>query len=163
MNGQESHSLEGREQGQGAFLFGSHIRRELVLADLIRESLQQSKLESCSMDLINLQAPRVLGPLELEVMEVVWRKGEATVREVQQIFLRKREIAYTTILTELRNLYRKHFLTRKRGEVGFIYYPRQTREEFIEARVGQIVDLLLDQFPGPALAHLLKRMEREQG
>ena len=153
--------LEGA--AQGPFLFGSHVRRELVLADLIREALQENSRLSHPPELRLLQMPRALGPLEAEVMEVVWRNGEACVRAVHRVLSTRREIAYTTVLTVLRNLNRKGLLVRRQGETGYIYYPRFSRQEYIQARVGEIIDLLLDNLPAPTLTHLLKRIEREKG
>ena len=36
---------------------------------------------------------------ELEIMKIVWGKGEATVREVYETLLARRRIAYTTVMT----------------------------------------------------------------
>lgn len=149
--------------GQGAIFFGSHVRRELVLADLIREELLENPHGSSRQELGLLQMPRALGPLEAEIMEVVWQKGEVSVRDVYNVLSKKREIAYTTVLTVLGNLRRKGLLGRKQGEAAHIYYSRTSRQGYIEARVGEIIELLLDNFPAQALSHLLKRMEREKG
>lgn len=148
--------------GRKDIYFGPDVRRDLVLADVIRRALENNDPQA-KEDLNLLQLPRALGPLEAEVMEVVWQKGEVSVRDVYQVFSKRREIAYTTILTVLRNLNRKGTLQRKRGEAGYVYYPHLSRLDFVQARVGQIMDILLDQFPGPALSHLLKRIERERG
>jgi len=151
------------EQGKDPILFGSHVRRELVLADLMREALQENLHGTNRQELALLQMPRALGPLEAEIMEVVWQKREASVRDVFHVLSKRREIAYTTVLTVLRNLNRKGLLGRREGEHGYIYSPWSSRGAYIEARVGEIIDLLLDNFPAQALSHLLKRMERERG
>ncbi len=149
--------------GQEAIFFGPNVRRELVLADLMREALQDHPREACAQDLHLLQMARAMGPLEAEVMEVVWQKGEASVRDVYLVFSKKREIAYTTVLTVLRNLNRKRLLGRRREAGGYLYSPSCSRQEFVQSRVGEIMDVLLDRFPGPALTHLLRRMERARG
>ncbi len=157
----KSEQFEG--QCHKGFSFGPNVRRELVLADLMREALQESPGEARTEDLSLLQVARTMGPLEAEVMEVVWQKEEASVRDVYQVFARKREIAYTTVLTVLRNLNRKGLLRRRRNTNGYLYTPSVSRQDFVESRVGEIMDLLLDRFPGPTLSHLLRRMERERG
>jgi len=153
------------QEGQATepYLFGVRARTELVLADLLREAIQDNPSGAGDHDLSGLYVPRALGPLEAEVLEVVWKKTEATVRDVYRVLSRSREIAYTTVLTVLRNLNRKNIVRRRQGDVGYIYYPAIGREEFIQARVGEIIDLLLDRFPGPTLTHLLRRMGREKG
>lgn len=149
--------------GQEAFSFGSNARRELVLADLIREALQKNPRGSSPQDLNLLQVARTLGPLEAEVMEVIWQKGEASVRDVFQVFSRRREIAYTTVLTVLRNLNRKGLVQRRREDASYLYSACLSRMELVQSRVGQIMDVLLDRFPGPTLSHLLKRIEKDRG
>lgn len=104
----------------------------------------------CDLTLLNLN--RALGPLEAEVIEVVWRQGEATVREVHREFLNRRDIAYTTVLTVLRNLTRKGLLSRRREGRAYVYAATVSKEEFTRARVAHIVDLLLEEFREPALA-----------
>lgn len=156
-------SQQSEGMGQEAFSFGPDVRRELVLADLMREALQDNPPDNGVQDLNLLQVPRSLGPLEADVMDVVWQKGEASVREVYQVFSKRREIAYTTVLTVLRNLNRKGILRRRRNDGGYIYVPSVSRKEFVQSKVGEIMDLLLDRFPGPTLTHLLRRMERVRG
>ena len=45
-----------------------------------------------------------LTPQELEIMKVVWQKGEATVRDVYEDLLERRKIAYTTVMTMMKVL-----------------------------------------------------------
>lgn len=146
------------EKGQSLFL-SPEVRRSLVLKDLIERLLPQDMPhEKYDLRMLNMQ--RFIGPLEAELMEVVWQKGEASVREVYQILSHRREIAYTTVLTVLRNLNHKGILHRRRENGSYIYFPCTSREEFIRSRVSKILDLLLDQFPGPTLDHLIECLDR---
>ena len=52
-----------------------------------------------------------LGDLQLQVMEVVWRLGQATVAEAHQAIAAQRKIAYTTVLTTMRALERRGMLS----------------------------------------------------
>ena len=45
-----------------------------------------------------------LGWLEADVLRVVWDKGEVTVRDVYESLRENRRIAYTTVMSVLRNL-----------------------------------------------------------
>jgi len=51
-----------------------------------------------------------LGPLEQRLMREIWSRGNATVRELLQAG--NLNIAYTTVMTTLDRLYKKHLLTR---------------------------------------------------
>jgi len=68
-----------------------------------------------------------LGPLEQQVLEALWSRGTATVREV----LEDQRItqAYTTVMTTLDRLYKKRLLDRIAEGRAFRYSPRQTPEE----------------------------------
>lgn len=89
-----------------------------------------------------------LGKLEREVMEALWRQGEATVRDVLGV-LRQRP-AYTTVMTTLDRLYRKKLLDRRKESRAFVYSPRLSREEFERGVARDVVDGLLAREVGSA-------------
>lgn len=80
-----------------------------------------------------------LGPLELEVMRIVWTMPDACVRDVVERL--ERPLAYTTIMTTLDRLYKKGLLDRKRqsGERAFLYTARQTQAEWESQRAGGVL------------------------
>ena len=47
---------------------------------------------------------RRLGALELEVMQIIWDRGEATVRQVWEVLYPTRKLAYTTVATVIRQI-----------------------------------------------------------
>src|SRR5205085_12314654 len=63
-----------------------------------------------------------LGPLELEAMEMVWQRGEASVRDIHLAFGER--LAYTTLMTTLDRLHKKGLLERRKDGRAFIYSPR---------------------------------------
>lgn len=69
-------------------------------------------------------AGRVLGPLEAEVMEVVWdTAAPLSVRDVLECVNEGRnpELAYTTVMTVMARLAEKHILVRARDGRGYLY------------------------------------------
>lgn len=82
-----------------------------------------------------------LGPLELKVLEVLWRRSRAsTVRQVLPSFP---QLAYTTLMTTLDRLYRKGVLRRLRLGRAFGYVPRCSRDELFGRMVcGRVTELL---------------------
>ncbi len=64
---------------------------------------------------------QVLGEVELEILNIVWEKGEASVQDVVDDILRKRKTAYTSVLTMMRNLHKKGYLTYRQEGRTFIY------------------------------------------
>lgn len=102
--------------------------------------------------------PITLGPLESEVMDLVWNLGEAKVRDVYRVLLKKREIAYTTVMTIMGNLASKGALNRHWQNRAYVYVPAVSRDDFARAKVIEIVDNILDVFTEPAMAYLVDRM-----
>ena len=104
---------------------------------------------------------KVFGPLEAEIMQVVWRRRQATVAEVhdelQHCGDRQRDIAYTTVMTTMSRLAEKNVLRRERpaGQVSFVYSPALAREDFVNTVVKSVMDSLVDEFGEPVFSYLL--------
>ncbi len=90
-----------------------------------------------------------LGPLEERLLEVLWERGDATVREVVENHCR--DLAYTTVMTTLDRLFKKNLLTRQAEGRAFRYTPRITREELQREAAGEAFRQLLDASPAPSL------------
>lgn len=103
----------------------------------------------------------VLGPLEAEVMEVVWQRDEVTVRDVHKSLKSKRTIAYTTVMTTLGRLTDKGLLRRVEGQPAHHYSPLVSREQYAKSTVKSVVDWLVDHFPDPAVAYLVDKVQEE--
>ena len=103
----------------------------------------------------------VLGPLEADIMEVVWDRGKVTVRDVHRALSSSRPIAYTTVMTTLGRLADKGLLRRLEDQPAHRYVPLVTREQYARTTVKSVVDWLIGHFPDPAVAYLVDRAERE--
>ena len=90
-----------------------------------------------------------LGPLEQRLLEALWARGNATVRELVEDG--HQELAYTTVMTTLDRLFKKHVLTREAEGRAFRYAPRYTREELHREAAGAAFRRLLDASPGASL------------
>jgi len=97
-----------------------------------------------------------LTKLELQIMEVFWIRGKASIREVQEAFPEKNRPAYTTIQTTVYRLETKKAL-RRLGKVGnfHIFEAAITRDQAQRT----LIDELLSLFGGrtqPVMAHLVE-------
>ena len=90
-----------------------------------------------------------VGPLEERVLEALWRRGTATVRELMQAGYD--DLAYTTVMTTLDRLYKKGLLTREAEGRAFRYAPRFTRQELHREAAGQALREMLDASPASTL------------
>ena len=97
-----------------------------------------------------------LTPQELEIMKVVWQKGEATVRDVYEDLLERRKIAYTTVLTMLNVLETKGHLRKRQDDRAFVYKPTKPEATVVRSMVREFVDRLFDGAAEPLVVHLLK-------
>ena len=103
-----------------------------------------------------------LTELEADVMGVIWKLGDATVRDVlvRLNATSGRERAYTTILTIMRRLDTKGVLERERQGNTDRYRPRTTRAAYREARAGAEVSALVAEFGDVALTHFAHEMAK---
>ncbi|MEM1137572.1 MAG: BlaI/MecI/CopY family transcriptional regulator [Bacteroidota bacterium] len=66
---------------------------------------------------------------ELEVLQVLWKKGAATVKEVYELIAKTKEIGYTTTLKIMQNMYEKKLVKRKPEGRGHIYEALVSEED----------------------------------
>lgn len=97
-----------------------------------------------------------LSKFELEIMEMLWRLGEATVRDVHEALQERRRPAYTTVQTIFSRLEEKGAVrrTRKIGN-AFLFAPTVTRK----STHRRLVDDFLDLFGGSAQPVLSRLVE----
>ncbi|MFN3006931.1 BlaI/MecI/CopY family transcriptional regulator [Mycolicibacterium wolinskyi] len=70
------------------------------------------------------------GDLEAVVMDVLWSRSEpSTVRSVHDELVTQRQIAYTTVMSTMDNLFRKGWLLRDKVGLAYQYRPVMSREE----------------------------------
>jgi predicted transcriptional regulator len=100
---------------------------------------------------------RGFGELEAAIMDRLWSRAEAaTVRDLLPELRERREIAYTTVLTVMDNLYRKGWLRRESAGRANRYAPVITREEYVAQLMG---DALADSGDrAQALLHFVGQM-----
>ena len=77
-------------------------------------------------------------------MKVVWRKDEATVRDVHEALNDTRPVAYTTVMTMMRILEQKGFLTKVAEERAHVYTAAHPRQKVLGAMVRDFVDRVFD-------------------
>ncbi|MEL7835086.1 BlaI/MecI/CopY family transcriptional regulator [Fodinibius sp. Rm-B-1B1-1] len=86
-----------------------------------------------------------LGETEMEVLNHVWDLGEATVKQVRKRILKERDVAYTTIMTVMKNLADKGFLKYRKDGVTYVYSSAQKPES---VRSNIITNLMKKAFKG---------------
>jgi predicted transcriptional regulator len=101
-----------------------------------------------------------LHDLEAEVMDVVWSRNldRFSVSDVLRVLERRRDIAYTTVMTTLARLHDKGLLARQKDGKRYAYSPRMTREEFLQETAREVLDGLGEMNAPRALALLAQKV-----
>jgi predicted transcriptional regulator len=97
-----------------------------------------------------------LTPQELEIMKIVWKTGQATVRDVYETLLDRRKVAYTTVLTMMKILEAKGYLSKDREERAHVYRPARAEYTVVRSMVREFVDRVFNGSAQPLLLHLVK-------
>jgi predicted transcriptional regulator len=109
-------------------------------------------------------AEGLLGHLEYEVMQALWREAPANVPAVLARINRERDpdrqLAYTTVMTVLARLHEKDLLDRERRGRGYDYTPRFDEPGLVEHLSGREVRDLLDRYGDVALAQFAAAVEQ---
>ena len=97
-----------------------------------------------------------LTKLELQIMEALWTRGKAAIREIQEAFPEKDRPAYTTIQTTVYRLEGKKAVRRIRKVGNFHIFEAAISRD---AAQRKLIDDLLALFGGrtqPVMAHLIE-------
>ena len=96
-----------------------------------------------------------LSKLELQIMDTLWNRGEASIREIQEAFPLKQRPAYATVQTTIYRLEAKTAVQRVRKLGNFHIFAATISRDAAQRR---LVDDLLALFGGqsrPVVAHLI--------
>jgi|WetSurMetagenome_2_1015567.scaffolds.fasta_scaffold380821_2 BlaI family transcriptional regulator, penicillinase repressor len=98
-----------------------------------------------------------LTPPELEVLNIVWNLGQATVRDVYETILKRRHIAYTTVLTMMRILEeKKGYLRKSTRDRAYVYEPTISQKEARTTMTREFLDRVFDGSARPLMAQLVE-------
>lgn len=108
--------------------------------------------------------PPTIPDSELDVLKVLWERGQATVREaLETLKAAGREWSYATVATLLDRLETKGLVESDRKELAFVYRPTISSQEVRQRRVSSLVDKLYEGEPGLLVLHLLKSHPLDPG
>lgn len=94
-----------------------------------------------------------LGNRELDIMAVLWEHGSGTAAEVRDYL--GAPLAYTTVLTILRNLEAKRFVRRAAEGRAHRYFPRVAQQTARRNALARLVEQLFGGSPEALIAHLV--------
>jgi len=101
------------------------------------------------------RSPTLTGQ-ELEIMKLVWERERTTVREIYEALLEKRKVAYTTVMTMMKILEEKKYLTKTLVDRAYVYKPAQPKSLVIGGMVREFVNRVFNGAAEPLLVHLVQ-------
>ncbi|MBV9790408.1 MAG: BlaI/MecI/CopY family transcriptional regulator [Chloroflexi bacterium] len=100
-----------------------------------------------------------LGELETAIMQIVWQRGEVTVREVQAALKPSRELAYTTVMTVMSRLVPKGILNVRRQGKADYYRATGTRDDVHNQQAQRAVQNVLAHFGDAAITQFVREIK----
>jgi BlaI family penicillinase repressor len=79
---------------------------------------------------------------ELEILQVLWTKESATVREVHEELSKSKEAGYTTTLKLMQIMHEKGLVVRDASLKTHVYQPAVSREKTQKHILGKMIDTL---------------------
>jgi predicted transcriptional regulator len=98
----------------------------------------------------------VLTEAEQRIMRVLWEKGEASVRDVTDALEDSYPVAYNTVLTLLRILTDKDYVSPRQDGRAFIYKPIVSRAEARSRALRKMVSTFFEGSPTALAQHLIR-------
>ena len=97
-----------------------------------------------------------LGPLEADIMQVIWKHQVVTVQDVFETLSAERSIAYNTVMTVMTRLSQKGILCRQKQGRAYIYSPATTKAEVAKSMLQYVIDKIFGGSRAPVFSHLLE-------
>jgi predicted transcriptional regulator len=101
--------------------------------------------------------PQDVTDAELAILQVLWDRGQATVRELtQQLYSEYSSSQHATVQKLLERLEGKDCVRRNRNQWPHMFEPAIERGDLIDRKLQQTADKLCDGSIQPLLTHLVK-------
>ena len=81
---------------------------------------------------------------ELTIMKIVWKLGNATVRDVYEALREHRKIAYTTVMTMMRIMEGKGHLSKWQEGRAYVYKSTHPKQQVVKGMVREFVDRVFE-------------------
>lgn len=90
-------------------------------------------------------------------MKIVWQAGTVTVRAVYEILRKRRQVAYTTVMTIMNILETKGFLTKTKRSRAYLYTATRPQEQVVGRMIRDFVNRVLDGASTPLVLQLVRQ------
>ena len=96
------------------------------------------------------------GETEMEVLQHVWDLRRASVADVRERILEQRDVAYTTVMTVLKNLAEKGYLDYEKEGNSYIYFPKESAEDVQQSVLKSLLRKVFNDSPARLVQTLVQ-------
>lgn len=100
---------------------------------------------------------------ELELLAILWEAGPAELGAVHARLSEQRKVAVTTVATMLNVMLAKRLVTRKKGDRGYVWSAKVTRDAAAQGLLKKLLDRVFDGSAHQLVAHLLEHEQLSAG
>lgn len=101
-----------------------------------------------------------LSNLEQEIMDIVWRLKQASIRDVLNKISSNKKLAYNTVGTILTRLEAKGLVIKMEGDSSHTYKPKISRESYSKAVVSSFMQRFIHSFGKTAISSFAESIEK---
>jgi len=98
---------------------------------------------------------KLLTDVELELMNIIWSLGEATIKAVQDRLPKERSLAYTTVATMMKILEQKKIIRSQKNDRIHTFVPLLDKEEYESRTLSHVREKLFEGNPSFMVTRLL--------
>ncbi len=109
------------------------------------------------------QKPNKPTESELEILQVLWDRENATVREVHEVLAASKDVGYTTTLKLMQIMHEKGLVSRDDSSKTHIYQAVVSREKTQKHLVGKMIDGLFSGSPAQLVMQALGNHKTSKG
>lgn len=100
-----------------------------------------------------------LSKTEWSLMNICWKKGKVSAREIYEVTLKEKQRGYQTVKTMLDRMVGKEFLEREKFGPIWLYTPLVSRSRTISKEIESFADTVLDNTFTPLLSFFTEKRE----
>ena len=102
------------------------------------------------------------GSSELEILGMIWRMGQATVRDVFEEVRKTRTVTLPAVMLSMNRLVKRGLLNKVASPRGAVYKPMLSRDQMATSLLGDLVDKVLQGSLRPVLSNFVERLSDEE-
>ena len=95
-----------------------------------------------------------LSSAEFEIMDILWKKEHASVREIQETLGSERKLSYSAISTMLGRMREKGYVDAKAKNFAYEFRPLVKRDQVVKRKLDDLVNKILGGDVSPLAAYI---------